>query len=623
MLVNNKLQYCIYKQIYFVYKLEFDFSAITLTSETLSAMSKLKDWVKFVFLLYLRQSMKNSFLFTLLLTGFICFFSCAEENEILNTDSLPKPVQEKAQVERLQFNSIKEMEQAELQGTFAISSRSLKSYNQSDFISLMSPVKEPELREIAGFEEGESEDYYYYALGYDSLIPNKHWARLFNKEGEMQIKDDILKITANGTYIYKVDKEARFKTLLSEKPNLLGINKIKDREYSIEDDILFIDTYGKIEPLGELFEFDIQEDDMTPMALKSVSSKRTIPSLKDKFDGILKEIGYGDFPIFSSQRKTWAGKLIQGITKNRATRTVNFSKTRRVRGKFYGYDWGFKQEAGVEGWTDAKRGFGNWTKTRADELVLGWQNITFSVTYPKHLRELQTMKEFRNSIKIQSKDPFMQPFTTKVYSLYSANPQSFATEWEVNNIILNSLKKGRGTLKEALKNAVDILNKKGANHTGITKENINNSFKNREALVVYLEGRIVVHIPYDFMRRKGTKHETVKFYSRNIEDFTLNLSNNTIPNITNEINKIQNGVGTINRSLSVIDKSKGIIKTGQGVVSLIDIGKNILKFNHNSPDYKLDENEGDAFVAAKFGNVWKGFRVTYSNEAMHKIKNEN
>lgn len=71
------------------------------------------------------------------------------------------------------------------------------------------------------------------------------------------------------------------------------------------------------------------------------------------------------------------------------------------------------------------------------------------------------MQEFRNSIKIQSKDPFMQPFTTKVYSLYSANTQSFATEREASNIILKSLEKGRGTLKEALKNAVDILNKKG------------------------------------------------------------------------------------------------------------------------------------------------------------------
>lgn len=52
----------------------------------------------------------------------------------------------------------------------------------ANFVSLVSP--------IPGNAEGST---YYESLGYDSLVPNINFAKLLNIQGEMEVKDRIVK----------------------------------------------------------------------------------------------------------------------------------------------------------------------------------------------------------------------------------------------------------------------------------------------------------------------------------------------------------------------------------------------------------------------------------------------
>lgn len=68
------------------------------------------------------------------------------------------------------------------------------------------------------------------------------------------------------------------------------------------------------------------------------------------------------------------GKLRQGLFGNDKYYDVKFNKKRRVKGRLYSYHYVVYSESEVSGLVEKKNWIG-WSKTQADELRIGWNNI--------------------------------------------------------------------------------------------------------------------------------------------------------------------------------------------------------------------------------------------------------
>lgn len=228
---------------------------------------------------------------------------------------------------------------------------------------------------------------YYEALGYDSLVPNVNFAKLLNIEGEMEVRNDLVKITPKGTYIVAKDYEKEFRQWLSINGNH-NVGPVGSRNSFGGGKIIFIRTFG--ENIGDYS--SVSEGNYTDMPENDSDTNDSI-----EFFGQTRSSGtdpfYDDFAIFSADRKTIVGKLIQNIIGSTKSHTVKFNNKKRLKGSFYFYNYGVYSEIGVSGWTDYKRTF-NWTKTTNDELRVGWRNVVLNVPMTDDLKNAISGKAF-------------------------------------------------------------------------------------------------------------------------------------------------------------------------------------------------------------------------------------
>ena len=195
---------------------------------------------------------------------------------------------------------------------------------------------------------------YYEALGYDTLVPNKAFAALLNPLGELQVNDTIYKINHNGTYFFPKEKETQFRNVY--KMDSLGI-LVGDKLYKLSDGIYRYKTFPD-SILEE--EIDLPDDSWNT---EDISTRASVS-----------EPNYNSFPKFNADRHTWLGGIRQGLFGNDKYYNVKFNKKRRVRGRLYAYHYVVYSESGVTGMMQ-KKNFIGWTKTKADELRIGWKNI--------------------------------------------------------------------------------------------------------------------------------------------------------------------------------------------------------------------------------------------------------
>jgi hypothetical protein len=212
-----------------------------------------------------------------------------------------------------------------------------------NFNDLLTNMPENELRLYSVSDDAEDKDYYH-VLGYDTLIPNKDFARLFNSQGELEVGGYIVKVTPHGTYKFKKEKEARFNMLYASNSSLNG-RLIEDDYYQVEPDIYYYDTYKKYSSDVNYYEY--APDNKNAVAIRSYGS----------------EPDFNSFTTFEADRHTVVGKWIQSIIGAKKDHTLYYEHTenRRMRGSFYSYNYGVYVENGVEGWTDKK----NWVESGA------------------------------------------------------------------------------------------------------------------------------------------------------------------------------------------------------------------------------------------------------------------
>ncbi len=183
-------------------------------------------------------------------------------------------------------------------------------------------------------------------LALDSLLPNKSFAALLNPEGEIALNDTIFKITPNGTYKFHKSKEKEFYELYSTNPNMKG-DQLSEEYYEIAYGIYRYDTFKEV--VQEVSP-NVEPSYVTGY-LKVASSTNSEPD-------------FNSFPTYNAERHTFFGKIVESIIGGTKSYEVDFktNSDKRLKGKFYFYNYGIYAETGVTGTTQRKRWIG-WSDT--------------------------------------------------------------------------------------------------------------------------------------------------------------------------------------------------------------------------------------------------------------------
>ena len=188
--------------------------------------------------------------------------------------------------------------------------------------------------------------------GYDTLVPNENLAKLLNEDAEIKVGKYIYRISNAGTFYYTPDKALRFNDLFNNKENLQGV-LITDKLYRVEEGIFRYDTF---------------------LENYSCENGTILESKNDDFSNV----PFDSFKTFNADPHTWEGKGWAALFGENISYKVELNSNRRLKGKFYSYDYVFYSEIGVFGEMQKKNWIG-WSGTEADELGIGWRYVRLKV----------------------------------------------------------------------------------------------------------------------------------------------------------------------------------------------------------------------------------------------------
>lgn len=153
--------------------------------------------------------------------------------------------------------------------------------------------------------------------------------------------------------------------------------------------VRFINTFGEMPGDYSL----ISEGNYTDMLDEDSEDPSDVQNSSSLTRSSTPEPNFNDFAVFSADKKTILGQLIQNIIGSTKAHTLNYNSKRRVKGSFYFYNYGVYSEIGVKGWTDKKNWIG-WSKTASTELRVGWRNVVLDVPMTDDLKNAISGKTF-------------------------------------------------------------------------------------------------------------------------------------------------------------------------------------------------------------------------------------
>lgn len=211
---------------------------------------------------------------------------------------------------------------------------------------------------------------YYEACGYDSLVPDTTFARVLNIKGEVQVADTVYKISRHGTYYFKANLEPYFTENYSKYEQTEG-TKIGDYLYLMDNvGIYRFDTFAK--GRDEYAQSKDMPDDIE-------DSQETYTPLINK--SFASEVNWNNYPIYNADAKTVIGKVWQFLFGRNKSYYYKIANKRRVRSKFFFYNYKIHSSIGAEVELQKKNTFG-WSGTKADKLTLNWHHIMLEYNYP-------------------------------------------------------------------------------------------------------------------------------------------------------------------------------------------------------------------------------------------------
>jgi hypothetical protein len=434
-----------------------------------------------------------------LLACIIVFNACKEDavnSEIQNLIEITSTV------ERLNFAN-----DADLLSAINNKDYDLQSKAQKGFRGLLKPV--------AGGLRSDNIDYSdpYYELGFDTLIPNREFAKLFNTDGEIEVGNYIVKVTEKGTYKYLFEKEKDFEQIFALDPKS-GQQTEEEDVYLLEQGVFFYDTFKE-----DVAEFQLPLEDEEQQSVLRAS----IP-----------EPNYDSFETFSANRQTVVGKFFQNIIGAKINHTIVYASNnnRRLRGSFYDYNYGVYKEIGVQGWTDKKNWIG-WSKTPSDELRVGWRNVWIEAELNDVMKAaIQNAKSLQNLYT-----------TPKYYYLPGSNKPVYASIAVLPTVSLSTIEKYRNQGAVALYKFLK------------SKLQQPSEFDKLQAAIVYTNTHVVVAIT-DNTIIKNNAEEYTHFFAEQFK-IQISVSTNDFKNFTSSDSKVQQSalistiVNTIKESFSL------------------------------------------------------------------------
>ncbi len=326
----------------------------------------------------------------------------------------------------------------------------------------------------------------YEALGYDTLVPDTSFAKLLNIDGMIQVADTVYQITKMGTYF--------FPDSLTEyvKNNISVFDSIPWIDANPADSILII--HSRIKRYNT-FKQDEPEEDSPDVLPDTIFPTIDIPQplLNQSFAS---EVDWSKFPVKNADAKTWAGKVWQAIVGRNRSYYYNISSKKRVRTKFFFYNYLVHQSIGAEVELQKKNWF-RWSGKEADKLTLNWHNITLEYSYT-------TQPPYPGSAS-----PFM-------ISTDNATIPTLDTKGVVTSIfgidihqddLVNAISKGSSELYKFLKSKIG-------------KDVPSNS----RAYMLYGTHKAIMIIPDGYIDDIKKKEIKVKFYDKWSFGISLNIS---------------------------------------------------------------------------------------------------
>lgn len=233
----------------------------------------------------------------------------------------------------------------------------------------------------------------YKVLGYDTLVPNRRFAKLLNARGEIAIGDTIYKISPKGTYYFEQSLKSQFEESFSTYENTDGI-AVSENLVEVDEGVYryatFTDSESRLindpdkpEELPSEAndnyvtptywtdtdytpEGDLTVNQMLPIAVGENRNQYSIP--------------WSTFPVFDSGAKTVVGQFWESLIGRNVSFVSYLSNKRRLKGKFYYYNYIIYAEIGISSKFQKKNWIG-WSGTKADHLFMGWSNIMFENSY--------------------------------------------------------------------------------------------------------------------------------------------------------------------------------------------------------------------------------------------------
>ncbi|MCD8044327.1 MAG: hypothetical protein LUH10_14850 [Tannerellaceae bacterium] len=465
--------------------------------------------------------------------------SCSDSDD-LGLDNKKIIGEETYVFERLNFANEQALAEAIESSDISGSSTLTRSAGSRKFISMLD-IMPSSTKSI-----GEEILSYYEVLGYDTLVPNPNFAKLLTPIGELEVGRDVIRITPMGTYKYPVGYEDAFERFIEENPEYIG-EQIGDDVYKINENIVLYRTF---------------EENMEDYEIISQGDYEELPD--DFFsddDGLTRSIqtravsepNFNSFQTFSADRKTIVGKLIQNIIGSTKSSTINFSKSRRVKGSFYFYNYGVYGEIGVKGWTDKKNWIG-WSKTNCDELWVGWNQVVLKSNIPDYYK--QSMKDLQSMVYYPPQ--YIDVNGKKVNVATLAMPEFKATLKD--KVIAQGSKAIHNYLKNELKRPAS-------------------EWEKAQAFIVATRTELYfIHAPQDLKYKKICELNYV--FAQNWMQFMIGWSNKG-GFFINQVN--QNNANQIGPWLNTITKAFSEKKT-----TLVG---------------------GEVYVCARFGDNWRGMKI--------------
>jgi len=241
----------------------------------------------------------------------------------------------------------------------------------------------------------------YFALGYDTIVPDTMFARLLNIKGEIQVGDTIYKVSPRGTYYFLANLEKHFTENYPIYEKTDGI-LIAENLYLIDDAGIYryatFDNNQTTDCEGDNLDDDVNDCQMTPYT--------------DLSNPFAKEVDWSILPKEKSNAKTIFGKIWQGIFGCNKGFHYKIAKKRRVTGKLFYYNYLIYNCTGASVKMEKKNWIG-WSGTKADKLTIDWKNVIIETTYPND----PPYKKSASPIISNIEDLNIPGFSTKVPTL--------------------------------------------------------------------------------------------------------------------------------------------------------------------------------------------------------------